>query len=258
MLFLRTFGADIRRILYQKKTWISITLIVLILAGAAQNLIRLIGDIDVLTICSTGLVESASFVMTTAVLPIFVYSAAAAEDRKNNSVRYFASRSGIRAYAISKFLSALVSAMLTFAIGMVMTVLIFSIWFPLYNGSYNAGDGYFPLVESGKMISYFIVFLLHYMLSAACFSATWFLAACCFEETFVAYTLPIMIFFFLQRAALSWNIPYWAKPGGLIQSMYDLGSVAKTFWYRALILAVYCLVLGLVGVKVIERKIRNT
>lgn len=106
MLFLRTFRTDIRRILSQKKTWICLFLLIALIFFTSSYLIQ-IGQVDVLTLCCTGMRESASFLMSTAVLPIFVYSASLAEDRKNNSLLYFASRSGLTRYALSKYLAAL-------------------------------------------------------------------------------------------------------------------------------------------------------
>lgn len=160
-------------------------------------------------------------------------------------------------YAISKYLSALMSGMLTFALGMIITALFFSIFFPFYNVSYQSGDGYARLIESGHTVAYFVLFILHYMLSAACFSVTCFCVASYFEESFIAYTLPIMIYFFLQRFGTGWNVPYWIRPGGLIQSIYDLGSISKTFWLRAAVMIGYCIILGLLSIRGIVYKVRN-
>lgn len=249
MLFLRTFWMDIRRILSQKKTWMSLLFAVAVIVFTSSHLIGL-GSVDVLTLCCTGMQESASFLMITAVLPIFVYSACVAEDRKNNSLLYFASRSGVIRYAISKYLAALLSSMLLFAAAMLITALIFSCFFPFCTEAYQNGNGYFYLIEAGKPVSYFAMFLLHYMLSAACFSATCFLAASCFQESFVAYTLPVMVYFFLQRIGSNWQIPYWLRPGGLIQSIYDLDSILP----RALVILAYCLLCGILSVYRIRRR----
>ena len=256
MLLVRTFLTDIRRIVYQKKTWISLAVTFVIIVLSSGYLVQL-GDVDVLTLCCTGMTESANFLMITAVLPMFVYSAAIAEDQKNNCMRYFVSRSGPIRYAISKYLSALLSGMLTFALGMIITALFFSIFFPFYNVSYQSGDGYARLIESGHTVAYFVLFILHYMLSAACFSVTCFCVASYFEESFIAYTLPIMIYFFLQRFGTGWNVPYWIRPGGLIQSIYDLGSISKTFWLRAAVMIGYCIILGLLSIRGIVYKVRN-
>lgn len=256
MLLVRTFLTDVRRIVYQKKTWVSLAVTFVIIVLSSGYLVQL-GDVDVLTLCCTGMTESANFLMITAVLPMFVYSAAIAEDQKNHCMRYFVSRSGLIRYAISKYLSALLSGMLTFALGMLLTALFFSILFPFYNGSYQNGNGYAILIELGHPISYFILFILHYMLSAACFSVTCFCIASYFEESFIAYTFPIMIYFFLQRAGTGWNIPQWMRPGGLIQSIYDLGSISKTFWLRAAVMTGYCIILGLLSIRVIVHKARN-
>lgn len=256
MLLVRTFLTDIRRIVYQKKTWISLAVTFVIIVLSSGYLVQL-GAVDVLTLCCTGMTESANFLMITAVLPMFVYSAAIAEDQKNHCMRYFVSRSGLMRYAISKYLSALMSGMLTFALGMIMAALFFSIFFPFYNGSYQSGDGYARLIESGHTVAYFVLFILHYMLSAACFSVTCFCVASYFEESFIAYTLPIMIYFFLQRFGTGWNVPYWIRPGGLIQSIYDLGSISKTFWLRAAVMIGYCIILGLLSIRGIVYKVRN-
>lgn len=256
MLLVRTFLTDIRRIVYQKKTWISLAVTFVIIVLSSGYLVQL-GAVDVLTLCCTGMTESANFLMITAVLPMFVYSAAIAEDQKNHCMRYFVSRSGPIRYAISKYLSALLSGMLTCALGMIITALFFSIFFPFYNVSYQSGDGYARLIESGHTVAYFVLFILHYMLSAACFSVTCFCVASYFEESFIAYTLPIMIYFFLQRFGTGWNVPYWIRPGGLIQSIYDLGSISKTFWLRAAVMIGYCIILGLLSIRGIVYKVRN-
>ena len=254
---IRTFQMDLKRCILQKRFWFCVVLVFATILLTSGYLFEF-GEVDVLMLCCLGMAESSCFLVITGVLPAFAYAGSYSSDHRQKAVRYYSSRSGIWQYAISKYVIALLAGMLVFGLGIVLTALVFSAMVPFYAERYGAGDGYFILVENGHPVGYFVLFVLHYMLSAACFAGTAFFVSVLVPEPFTAYTLPMIVFFLLKRFGEGGISALWLRPGALMEGIYNLGSPAATFGKRAGILLLYCVILGVSSAAGIVRRVRRS
>ncbi|AEE96633.1 hypothetical protein [Mahella australiensis] len=254
-LFISLMKADLYRAILSFNFIISVAFIIFVMFISCSGFIT--DTADVMYLLGHALTGSGSTLFVLCIAPILPYGMSFASDTEDKATFFWVIRTGVKKYAISKFISSIIAGFLSVCIGIVIFSLLMSVFFPLFN-QISSGDSYIALLENNKPIMYILVIAVHYSLSAALFAGGAIAVSAFISNKFSVIAAPIVIYFVLMRLVTHASIPVFFKPDFLVQSIYPNVSPLEAFLYKLMPVIVLLGILLFVTVKQIKRRIETS
>jgi hypothetical protein len=208
---------------------------------------------DVIGLLSHALSGSGSTLFILYIAPILPYGMSFAWDLEDRASPFWVIRTGVREYAISKFISSAIAGFLSVTISIILFTLIMSKFFPLFKSISN-GNPYAALLENNRPSMYIFAIAVHYALSAALFAGGAITVSAFIPNKFSVIATPIVIYFVLMRLTDKVLIPDVLKISFLVQGFYPNVSPFEAFMYKLIPIIVLLGILLMVTVKQITKR----
>ena len=263
--FIRLFAADMRRAVFSRAFFFSALGIAVLLYIASYGHIRLTEDgvpqNDVVEVVSLAFAGSSLSTLTAGIIALLPFGISYAEEVTENSAPFLIIRSGIRSYAASKYIAAMLSGFLVMVCGIYLYVLFLSTHLPVFSGAYNSGDnsGFDYFLYEGKPALYFLCFAAASGLSAAvcCGACVW--ISTLFPNRFTALIGPALLYLLLLRIyqGTPTPLPLQYSILNLVEYTYGMGSALATLGYKLLYISVFAVPMGLNAAGNMRRRLQN-
>lgn len=212
---------------------------------------------DVIYLLGHALTGSGSVLFILCIAPILPYGMSFASDMEDKAAHFWIIRSGVKNYAISKFLSSVIAGFLSVSISIVVFTWIMSSFFPLFI-QLSTGNSYATLLEYNKPIMYIFAIAAHYSLSAVLFAGGAIAVSAFIPNKFTVIAAPIVIYFVLMRLTDLASIPIFLKASFLVQGIYpDVGPLTA-FLYKLLPVVGILGILLMLTIKQIKKRIETS
>lgn len=250
------FAIDMRRAFFSWRfaaAW-ALSFAVLCVMRNAWNFADVVNEID--SIFS----GTSSYSLILIILPSIPYSYCYIAEHNSNSSKYWISRCGVREYASSKFISAVLSGMFVFILSMVFIVFISLHYKPLWieltpeELAESYSDYEKMMMQYRAPVLRLVLTILHMALSAALSAGIAFCISAIVPNLFIAIMLPTLLDFAYLRLHNLLPIPLWMDEHALYQSIYSMGSASATFFTKFGIVAAILLVAWLISYFAIRRR----
>lgn len=255
-VFLSLLKIDLRRAFYSVNFIITIVFIMLVMFISSVGFMNQT-SIDVISLIVAALTGSGSTLFILCIAPIFPYGISLAIDVENRTSSFWIIRTGTKAYASSKFTTAVIMGFLAVSISIFLYALLLSMFFPLFN-QVTSGDSYAVLLESNKPYRYIVLYAIHYSLSAALFAGSAIAISTVILDKFSVIVIPIIVYFVLLRMAFMSTIPEYLNPSTLIMGVYPDVDPLSAILYKLIPITVILASILFVTIKQVSRRVRTT
>lgn len=207
-----------------------------------------------LSISGSGIVST-----TLCLFPVFAFGLSYASEWQQKAEKYWIIRTGTESYVWSKTVVCYLSGFLTVFCGMVLFVLLMSLFYPLYTGNINSiqsGD-YEILAAKGHVLAAYLLYMIHNALSGSIMAT----CALCFSSvlpnTFCTATAPMLLYFVLLRVTTRLSLPGWLDPLYWNGGIYYADTVHTTLFIKVVTSVVVGICFGCFSKRNIERRLMN-
>lgn len=247
--------ADFKRAFYARYFISSIVLILLIMFISSVGFMNEdSGAIDLLIFAMGG---SGSTIFILCIAPILSYGMSYAVDVENKTPPFWLIRTGVRAYATSRFIVSVVMGFLSVGISIILFTWLSSLFFPVFNQVISA-DSYALLLENNQPYLYIIVVAVHYALSGALFAGCAIMISTYIPDKFSVIVIPVVVYFVLIRVTFVSSIPEYLKVSTLVDGIYPNVDPLAAFLYKLISVMVILFILLFMTIKKINRRMDTT
>lgn len=257
-IWLRLWGQDMRMACCSIKFVLSVALIVLL----SYTMTKVFIAFDLIDMYNLMYVGNSVHVMTICLIPSIPYALSYVVDVRNRMVLYEGARSGLTEYGISKFASAVLSGMLAYILASAVIIAIYALGgMPLW--TYDAQNGYAyqallgDTVQNSHPVAALSLTVLHHALTAGMFAGLAFGVSTIVPNIYVAMITPILLDSLYLRIYPFLHLPEWLGEIALVQDVYDMGSVAATFFTKFGCTFAILATVGAVSLRMIRRRFMN-
>lgn len=252
--FFFTLQADLYRSVRSVNFLISIMVILLVMFISSGGFIS--PTTDALDLLGHGLTGSGSSIFILCIAPILPYGMSFALDMEERSTNFWMIRTGVKTYAISKYISAMIAGFLSVSLSIIIFTFGMTLFFPLLT-TVNTGDSYALLLEQNKPILYVLLIAVHYGLSAVLFAGGAITVSAFISNRFTVVIAPLVFYFVLIRLTDLTSLPLFLRVSHLVQGIYPDVSPLASFLYKLLPVIGISGVLLYITVKQIQRRMRT-
>ncbi|WP_017473425.1 hypothetical protein [Amphibacillus jilinensis] len=244
----------LRSILSARLLLCSILISLIVIATISSFLSSTYGSIDLLGMGLTGAHGNLMLVLGT--LPLIPFTLSFASEWQERAVFPWVMRTGVTLYTLSKFLFSAISAFLTTVVGLVLVVVLLTLWFPLNQGVYIE-DAYSVYVENNELIRYLVIYISHVALSSSIFAMIAFFVSTVIPQPIVVLASPAVFYFVWHRITSTLSIPGYLRALYIFESIYDAGSPLRTFGLKLMIALIIALPLSYLSVYCVKRRVAH-
>lgn len=213
------------------------------------------GAIYLLTAAQGG---SSFLLVTNCVLPLFPFACQLMKQIQDKAHYSYLLRVSPVQYVITNYLVCILSGGLILFLGQILFVSILCIFVPLNGLTDITGTAYDIFLGQGKPIAFLLYYVLHVSFSGVLFAAIGFTVSAFVNSKFVAYSLPVVIYYFLlQVTSFIPEIPAFLRPNCLVELIYPLSTPAATLLLKSATVLGFCFALGAVAMIKNLRRMKN-
>ncbi len=189
-------------------------------------------------------------------LPTMVFSASAAEEIENHSMRFWAIRSGIIPYTVSKIIAASIAGFLAVFIGIFIYIGILRFFLPFYIME-NSTSPYEMMIESGAHIRGLLLFTIDIALSGAVTACFGMVCSFFIISRYTAVAAPMMLFLTLSRVTDALRLPEYLNAAFWMHTIEQAASAGEAVVRKTSISLAVILLLGIIGTIRLYRRLQN-
>lgn len=195
--------------------------------------------------------------ITNCVLPLFPFACALLKEVQHNTCFFWIGRTGCRSYVITKYVVNMIAGCLVLLLGQFFIVLLLCTVVPLSNTQDLTATAYDIYLSAERPMLFLAYYCSHTALTGTLYASMSFAIASFVDNTFVAYSLPVVLYFFLIQISSVVPFPVELQPQVLTEIIYSLDTPEATFLVKAATTGILCGILCVVSVVQNERRIRN-
>lgn len=216
-----------------------------------------------LSVYSLNLVAPLGFTTAAYLLCCIPFSDGFCSDWSSRFSRHNLIRSGLRPYAFSKLISSAVSGGSAIAGAYFFFYLILSFRLPLSHAA-DAGNmhgeisfAFGSLLQSNRIVLYFLCLVLLHFASGALFASIGFLFSTIILNRYVVWFAPVLVYYFLINLGQTVGLPSLLNVFTLYNGYFNFWGPLPSILYVLALTFVICLLLGWAGLKNIRERLQH-
>lgn len=212
------------------------------------------GIIEGLEIALSG--SSGVILFILALIPLVPFTLSFSVEHQQKALLMWIIRSGVKPYAFYKLTLSILTAFFVTALGIVLVVVLLSIWFPLR--THGAGVEAYSVFIINRQYGYYLLFYItHIALGSVLFAVLAFWISTIFPNVYVTLSAPVVCYFVLHRLTSGSNIPLPFQAVYIFEAVYNAGTAWSSLLFKLIIVSVLSVPLAYASVRNMKRRVAN-